>query len=192
MTTLARLLGVLLAVLLVIGVAALWQYDRFLDSPLDVPADGARFEIAAGSSFKRVSQQLAEEGIVSNPTLLRVYARIADRTVADAYDTVTDQIDALYNTANSPGALPAEIETNAMARLRHETHARMLGNGLCTRPGELNCRMETICETCAYYTTDTTFDPVLHAQRDHAAQHDQHHRVDLFQMLIDRNQHATP
>jgi hypothetical protein len=49
-----------------------------------------------------------------------------------------------------------------------------------------------ICETCAYYTTNTTFGPVLQAQRDHAAARDQHHRVDLFQMLIDRNQQAVP
>jgi hypothetical protein len=32
---------------------------------------------------------------------------------------------------------------------------------------------------------------VLESQRDHAAQRDQHQRVDLFQMLINRNQEAT-
>ena len=37
-----------------------------------------------------------------------------------------------------------------MTKLRQESHARMLGNGLCTRPAELDCRMETACETCAY------------------------------------------
>jgi hypothetical protein len=31
-----------------------------------------------------------------------------------------------------------------------QAHARMLGNGLCTRPVELECRMESACETCAY------------------------------------------
>jgi hypothetical protein len=46
-----------------------------------------------------------------------------------------------------------EIETAAMTRLRQESHARMLGNGMCTRPVELDCRMETICETCAYFET---------------------------------------
>src|SRR5436190_13285144 len=81
------------------------------------------------------------------------YARIADRVVADKYEVVTAPIDALYNTAATPGALPAEIETAAMTRLRRESHARMLGNGLCTRPAELDCRMETICETCAYFNT---------------------------------------
>jgi hypothetical protein len=119
-----------------------------------------------------------------------VYARIADRTVADAYDNVTDQIDALYN---KPAGLKTDGNGSAgMARLATEYHQRMLANGWCNRPAQLDCQFESICETCAYYTTDTTFDPTLQAQRDHAAERDQHHRVDLFQMLIDRNQQATP
>ncbi len=77
MTPLAKALGILLAVLLVIAVAGLWHFDRFLDTPLSVPEDGTSFEIAPGSSFSRVSQRLAEEGIVSNPTLLRLYARFS-------------------------------------------------------------------------------------------------------------------
>ena len=100
-----------------------------------------------------------------------VYAKITDRVVADEYASVCEQIDALYNTAATPGALPAEIETNAMARLRQESHARMLGNGMCTRPVELDCRMETICETCAYFDTGPEFVPVLLRQRDHARAH---------------------
>ncbi len=40
-----------------------------------------------------------------------VYAKITDRVVADEYASVCEQIDALYNTAATPGALPAEIET---------------------------------------------------------------------------------
>ena len=115
-----------------------------------------------------------------------VYAKIADRVVADEYASVCEQIDALYATAATPGALPAEIETQAMARLRHETHARMLGNGMCTRPVELDCRMETICETCAYFDTGPEFIPVLLRQRDHAHTHQQPERTDLYNNLIER------
>jgi hypothetical protein len=68
----------------------------------------------------------------------------------------------------------------------------MLGNGWCNRPTQLDCLYESICESCAYYTTDTSFEPVLTAQRDHATQHGQRHRVDLIQMLLDRNREATP
>ena len=60
-----------------------------------------------------------------------------------------------------------------MTRLRREAHARMLGNGLCTRPVELECRMESACETCAYFQTGPEFVPVLLRQRDHARDHDQ-------------------
>ena len=115
-----------------------------------------------------------------------VYAKIADRVVADEYAAVCEQIDALYKTAATPGALPAEIETKAMTRLRQETHARMLGNGMCTRPVELECRMETICETCAYFDTGPEFVPVLLRQRDHARTHQQPDRAALYDTLIDR------
>lgn len=116
-----------------------------------------------------------------------VYAKITDRVVADEYASVCEQIDALYNTAATPGALPAEIETAAMARLRQESHARMLGNGMCTRPVELDCRMETICETCAYFDTGPEFVPVLLRQRDHASTHGQTDRAALFDHLIETN-----
>jgi site-specific recombinase XerD len=120
-----------------------------------------------------------------------VYAKITDRVVADEYASVCEQIDALYNTAATPGALPAEIETKAMARLRQESHARMLGNGMCTRPVELDCRMETVCETCAYFDTGPEFVPVLLRQRDHARTHGQTDRAQLYDDLINRAQ-VTP
>ena len=114
------------------------------------------------------------------------YARIADRVVADEYEAVTKQIDLLYNTAGTDTALPAEIETAAMTRLRREAHARMLGNGLCTRPVELECRMETACETCAYFQTGPEFVPVILRQRDHARDHHQPDREALFDGLLER------
>jgi site-specific recombinase XerD len=120
-----------------------------------------------------------------------VYAKITDRVVADEYASVCEQIDALYNTANTPGALPAEIETAAMTRLRQESHARMLGNGMCTRPVELDCRMETICETCAYFQTGPQFVPVLLRQRDHARAHHHTDRAKLYDTLITTAE-ATP
>jgi site-specific recombinase XerD len=121
-----------------------------------------------------------------------VYARIADRVVADEYASVCEQIDALYKTAATPGALPAEIETAAMAKLRQESHARMLGNGLCTRPAQLDCRMESACETCAYFKTGPEFVPVLLRQRDHARDHGQTGRAAVFDRLLDHATEATP
>jgi len=112
-----------------------------------------------------------------------IYARIANRVVADEYAAVSAKIDALYG---QPPALPADYETSGMARLRREAHARMLGNGLCTRPAELDCRMESACETCAYFRTGTEFLPILTRQRDHAPDHGQADRPALFDDLIQR------
>ena len=69
-------------------------------------------------------------------------------------------------------------------RVRREAHARMLGNGLCTRPVELDCRLETACETCSYFTTSPEFVPVLLRQRDHARDHNQPDRAALYDNLI--------
>jgi site-specific recombinase XerD len=112
-----------------------------------------------------------------------IYARIANRVVADEYAAVSAKIDALYGQAPQ---LPADYETTGMARLRREAHARMLGNGLCTRPAELDCRLESACETCAYFRTGTEFLPILIRQRDHARDHGQAGRAALFNGLIDR------
>jgi site-specific recombinase XerD len=111
------------------------------------------------------------------------YARITDRAVADQYAAVAAQVDALYGRSTT---LPAEVETAPMARLRREATARMLGNGLCTRPIELECRMESACETCTYFRTNVEFTPTLRRQRDHAKERGQKDRAALFQRLLDQ------
>ena len=116
------------------------------------------------------------------------YARITDRVVADEYDAISAKIDALYGQAQK---LAADLETISMARLRREAHARMLGNGLCARPVELECRMESACETCSYFHTGPEFVPVLLRQRDHARDHNQPDRAALFDNLITRAE-TTP
>ena len=112
-----------------------------------------------------------------------IYARIANRVVADEYAQVSAKIDALYG---QPPQLPADYESTGMARLRREAHARMLGNGLCGRPAELDCRLESACETCAYFRTGPEFLPILTRQRDHARDHGQADRAALSDGLIQR------
>jgi site-specific recombinase XerD len=109
------------------------------------------------------------------------YAKIANRTVADEYFAVTDQVDALYAQAK---ALPADALGPKMARLRREHH-RLLGNGYCTRPPELDCAFESICETCTFFQTSIEFRPTLQAQHDDAATKGQDHRADLFGRLLE-------
>ena len=108
------------------------------------------------------------------------YAKIANRTVADEYFAVTDKVEALYG---QPAQLPADAIGPRMARLRREHH-RLLGNGYCTRPPELDCAFESICENCTFFQTSIEFRPTLQAQHDHAAANRQQHRADLFQGLL--------
>ena len=109
------------------------------------------------------------------------YARIADRTVADEYFAVSEKVEALYN---KPRVLPSDAEGRTMARLRREHH-RMLGNGWCARPIELDCAFETICETCSYFTTTVAFRPTLRRQRDDARRKNQTSRQKLYDELLE-------
>jgi hypothetical protein len=110
------------------------------------------------------------------------YAKIASRTVADEYFAVTDKVDALYGQAP---VLPADAIGPKMARLRREHH-RLLGNGYCTRPPQLDCAFESICETCTFFQTSIEFRPTLQAQYDDALTKDQTHRAEVFAALLDR------
>ena len=121
-----------------------------------------------------------------------VYARIADRKVADEYFSVTEQVEALYTTGSIE--LPASAEGEAMRRLRLEMHRRLLGNGYCNRPIELDCAFETVCETCVHYDTGPEFVPILLRQRDHAAERNQTSLTTVFDRLLKtvETQNPTP
>ncbi|HEX6299943.1 MAG TPA: tyrosine-type recombinase/integrase [Acidimicrobiia bacterium] len=141
--------------------------------------------INRGMSLEAVAAMLCHKTL----RMTLVYARIADRTVSDAYHRVTDQIDALYT--KQTGLRAKGTGSASMRRLGVEYDQRMLANGYRNRPAVLDCQFESICENCVHYSTAETFDPVLQAQRDHAAERDQHDRVDLFQMLLNRNTQAV-
>jgi hypothetical protein len=108
------------------------------------------------------------------------YAKIANRTVAEEYFAVTDKVEALYG---QPPVLPAEALGPNMAKLRREHH-RHLGNGYCTRPPELECAFEAICENCSFFQTSIEFRPTLQAQHDDAAAKGQDHRAALFNGVL--------
>jgi hypothetical protein len=57
-----------------------------------------------------------------------------------------------------------------MAELRREMNRRMLSNGYCARPVELDWHFECICESCTYFVTTPEFAPILQRQCDDAAQ----------------------
>jgi hypothetical protein len=96
---------------------------------------------------------------------------------------VSEKVEALYD---QPKELPADAEGSEMAKLRREMHRRMLGNGYCARPVELDCHFESICESCTYFVTTVEFRPTLQAQRDDAVTKGQVGRVKVFDGLLTR------
>ena len=118
-------------------------------------------------------------------TMTLVYARIADKTVADQYFSVTEKVQALYQQ-QKPAVLPAADEPKQMRKLRAEHQRRMLGNGYCARPAELDCHYETICESCTFFVTTIEFRPTLQAQRDDAASKGQTGRQKVYDGLLER------
>jgi site-specific recombinase XerD len=138
--------------------------------------------INRGMSLEAIAAMLGHKSL---DMTLR-YAKIANRTVADEYFAVTDKVEALYGQAPS---LPADAIGPKMARLRREHH-RLLGNGYCTRPPELDCAFESVCETCAFFQTSIAFRPTLQAQHDDAQAKGQSHRAGLFTSLLGRVDHA--
>jgi site-specific recombinase XerD len=108
------------------------------------------------------------------------YAKIANRTVADEYFAVTEKVEALYGQQT---AFPADTIGANMARLRRE-HFRLLGNGYCARPPELDCSFEAVCENRTFFQTSIAFKPTLQAQHDDAATKNQTGRQQLFNQLL--------
>jgi UPF0755 protein len=77
------------AALVAVAVIVLgWQTVRFLDTPLTVPDQGLIYDIAPGTSFAAVSNDLGERGVVSHPQIFRWFARLtgdASRVHAGEY-----------------------------------------------------------------------------------------------------------
>lgn len=119
--------------------------------------------INRGMSLEAIAALLGHHDL----SMTMVYARSADRTVADEYFAVTEKVETLH-AASQPAVLPADAAGPAMRALRAEASKRLLGNGYCARPIELDCRYETICESCTMFFTTIEHRPTIQAQRDHA------------------------
>lgn len=135
--------------------------------------------INRGMSLEAIAALLGHRSM----RMTMVYARIANRTVADEYFAVAEKVEALYD---APTQLPADAEGAEMRKLRAEMHQRMLGNGYCARPVGLDCHFESICESCTYFQTTIEFRPTLQRQRDDAADKGQIGRQKIFDGLLTR------
>ena len=135
--------------------------------------------INRGMSLEAIAALLGHKSM----RMTMVYAKIANRTVAEEYFSVSEKVEALYD---APKELPATAEGAEMQKLRAEMHRRMLGNGYCARPVGLDCHFESICESCTYFQTTHEFRPTLERQRDDAAQKGQVGRLKIFDGLLTR------
>ena len=137
--------------------------------------------INRGMSLEAIAALLGHHDL----SMTMVYARIADRTVADEYFAVTQKVETLYATSQ-PAVLPADAAGPAMRSLQAEATKRLLGNGYCVRPLELDCRYETICESCTMFFTTIEHRPTIQAQRDDAELKGQTGRRDIYDTLLNR------
>jgi site-specific recombinase XerD len=132
--------------------------------------------INRGMSMEAIAALLGHHSL----DMTRRYARIADRTVATAYFDVADKVDALYDS--HPPAPP-------LSELHREMSSRLLGNGYCTRPRQLDCDHDSACENCVYFQTTIAFRPTLQAQHDDAAAKNHTDRQAVFNELLARVDH---
>ncbi|MGI9204280.1 MAG: endolytic transglycosylase MltG [Woeseiaceae bacterium] len=75
-------LKIVLGLIAAIGVALLaltLQLNRFLETPIEIQGADSLFEVRPGMPFGQISSALAEQGIIDQPTLFRLYARFVDK-----------------------------------------------------------------------------------------------------------------
>ena len=130
-----------------------------------------------GMSLEAIAALLGHKSM----SMTLTYARIADRTVASEYFAVSQQVEALYDAELT---LPASAEGPAMHAIRAETTRRLLGNGYCTRPRDLGCQYETICENCASYATTIEFRDQIQAQEADARTHGDTSRQNTYLKIL--------
>ena len=126
--------------------------------------------INRGMSLEAVAALLGHR----SPKMTGVYARISSEVVAEQYFTAI----AAMETQPQRTALPT---TNTATT---SSHRRLLGNGHCTRPVELDCRFQTICEGCGFFHTSEEFIPILRRQHDSAVEHNDLPRAKIFNELV--------
>jgi len=130
--------------------------------------------INRGMSLEAVALLLGHRSL----RMTLVYARIADSTVAAQYHDVTARVEALYQ------ATSRTVAGSRGSKVANELQHRMLGNGYCTRPAELDCQFESICEGCTFFSTNVEFRPTLQRQRDDAAAKGQQPRQKMFETML--------
>jgi integrase len=110
-----------------------------------------------------------------SPRMTLVYARISNDVVAEQYFAATQVVEAVS------GPVPVDRDARVLA----QGHQRLLGNGRCVRPAQLDCAYQTVCEGCGFFETGPEFLPILRRQRQSANQQSDFEREHIYQELIE-------
>jgi UPF0755 protein len=79
MSRFVKILTALAGTTLLAALVFAYLFTRFLDSPVEVAVDGTDMQIRPGMSFRQVSDELAERGIISRPTFFRLFGRMSGK-----------------------------------------------------------------------------------------------------------------
>jgi site-specific recombinase XerD len=126
--------------------------------------------INRGMSLEAVAALLGHR----SPKMTGVYARISSEVVAEQYFAAIAAMETQTQRTTS-------TTTNSAVA---PSHRRLLGNGHCTRPVELDCRFQTICEGCGFFETSEEFIPILRRQHHSALEHHDLPRAKIFDELV--------
>jgi site-specific recombinase XerD len=127
--------------------------------------------INRGMSLEAIAEMLGHR----SPRMTLIYARISNDSVAEQYFRATQAVEV---ASNAP-------VVDDEARLLARSHPRLLANGHCTRPAQLDCAYQTICEGCGFFETGPEFIPILRRQKDNAVEQADFERTHIYQELID-------
>ncbi len=75
-----RLLARLIVLGIILGAAFAGYGYHWLHSPLELPAEGAGYELSRGESLGHVVADLSAQGVLRHPRALSLYARLIDQT----------------------------------------------------------------------------------------------------------------
>jgi len=126
--------------------------------------------INRGMSLEAIAAMLGHR----SPRMTLVYARISNDSVAEQYFRATKLVESI--------GIPLPVDHDDPDT---RGHRRQLANGHCTRPAQLDCSYQTICEGCGFFQTDEEFIPILRRQHDDASSQADFERVHIFKELID-------
>ena len=127
--------------------------------------------INRGMSLEAIAAMLGHR----SPRMTLVYACISNDTVAQQYFRATQAVE------HAAGSLSDDEEAN----VRAQGHRRLLANGRCARPAQLDCSYQTICEGCGFFETGPEFLTILRRQKESATDQADFERAHVFKELIE-------